>query len=163
DPALAQILRFMEGGRRRQKDALQGFSRYFYTKEIFLDSDTSAAVLSAIPTVPEKNPLSERDAAETRDILDRMGKSKRLLIHGLVTPNLDPLEAQLDGMERLATELKIAAWKVYTPWGPQKNGFWLDDEKVGIPFIEKARKLGVKTICCHKGIPLPILPAKGYE
>ncbi len=163
DPGLAQLLRFMEGGRRRQKDALQGFSRFFYTKEIFLDSDTSVAVLSALPAVPDKNPLSERDAAETRAILDRLGNSKRLHIHGLVTPNVQPLEAQLDGMERLATDFKIAAWKVYTPWGPDRKGFWLDDEKVGIPFIEKAQKLGVKVICCHKGLPLPLLPAKGYE
>jgi hypothetical protein len=163
DPGLAQLLRFMEGGRRRQKDALQGFSRFFYTKEIFLDSDTSVAVLSALPAVPDKNPLSERDAAETRAILDRLGNSKRLHIHGLVTPNVQPLEAQLEGMERLAGDFKIAAWKVYTPWGPDRKGFWLDDEKVGIPFIEKAQKLGVKVICCHKGLPLPLLPAKGFE
>src|SRR5262249_11712984 len=57
----------------------------------------------------------------------------------------------------------VAAWKVYTPWGPDKTGFWLDDEKVGIPFLEKARQVGVKVICCHKGIPLPMLPAKTYE
>jgi len=163
DPGMAQLLRFMEGGRRRQKDALQGFSRFFYTKEIFLDSDTSVAVLSALPAVPEKNPLSEKDAAETREILDRLGSSKRLHIHGLVTPNIEPLRAQLDGMERLASEVKIAAWKVYTPWGPDRKGFWLDDEKVGIPFIEKALQLGIKVICCHKGVPLPFLPAKTYE
>jgi predicted TIM-barrel fold metal-dependent hydrolase len=30
----------------------------------------------------------------------------------------------------------------------------LDDERFGIPVIEKARSLGVKTICAHKGIPL---------
>ena len=163
NPGFAAVLRLMEGGRRKQKDALQGFSRYFYTKEMFLDSDTTVAVLSALPAVVGENPMPDKDAAETRDILDRMGKSKRLLIHGLVTPNVNPLEAQLEGMEKLSGERKIAAWKVYTPWGPDKKGFWLDDEKVGIPMIEKALKLGVKLICCHKGIPLPFLPAKAYE
>jgi predicted TIM-barrel fold metal-dependent hydrolase len=163
NPGFAAVLRAMEGGRRKQKDPLQGFSRYFYTKEMFLDSDTTVAVLSALPAVVGQNPMPDKDAAETRDILDRMGKSKRLLIHGLVTPNVDPLEAQLDGMEKLSGERKIAAWKVYTPWGPDKKGFWLDDEKIGIPFIEKALKLGVKLICCHKGIPLPFLPARAYE
>jgi predicted TIM-barrel fold metal-dependent hydrolase len=34
----------------------------------------------------------------------------------------------------------------------------LDDEEHGIPFIEKARELGVKVICVHKGIPLFSLP-----
>jgi predicted TIM-barrel fold metal-dependent hydrolase len=163
NPGFATVLRAMEGGRRKQKDWLQGFSRYFYTKEIFLDSDTGVAVLSALPAVVGQNPMPDKDAAETRDILDRMGNCKRLLIHGLVTPNVTPLEEQLDGMEKLAGDRKIAAWKVYTPWGPDKKGFWLDDEKVGIPFIEKALKLGINVICCHKGIPLPFLPARAYE
>src|SRR6185295_1801332 len=141
NPGLASILRLMEGGRRKQKDNLLGISRYFYTKEMYLDSDTTVAVLSALPALPEGQPLDNKDAAETREIVDRLGKSKRLHIHGLVTPNVDPLEGQLDGMQRLAEEFKISAWKVYTPWGPDKKGFWLDDEKVGIPFIEKALKL----------------------
>ena len=41
-----------------------------------------------------------------------------------------------------------AAW-----WGPDGRGFWLDDEDTGIPFLEKARALGVKLIAIHKGIP----------
>ena len=36
--------------------------------------------------------------------------------------------------------------------GAGRPGFCLDDE-VGIPFIEKARALGVKVICVHKGLP----------
>ena len=141
NPGFAAVLRLMEGGRRKQKDALQGFSRYFYTKEMFLDSDTTVAVLSALPALADRNPLPDRDAADTRAIIDRMANSKRLLIHGLVTPNVDPLEGQLDGMQRLAEDFKISAWKVYTPWGPKGTGWWLDDEKLGIPFVEKARSL----------------------
>jgi predicted TIM-barrel fold metal-dependent hydrolase len=30
----------------------------------------------------------------------------------------------------------------------------MDDPDVGLPFIEKARQLGVKVICAHRGIPL---------
>jgi predicted TIM-barrel fold metal-dependent hydrolase len=163
NPSMAAILRWMEGGRRKQKDNLLGISRYFYAKEIFLDSDTTVAVLSALPALPEGQPLTTRDAVETREIVDRLGRSRRLLIHGLVTPNVDPLEAQLEGMERLASEFKISAWKVYTPWGPRGTGWWLDDEKLGIPFVEKARQLGVKVICSHKGFPLPFLPARRHE
>jgi predicted TIM-barrel fold metal-dependent hydrolase len=163
DPGMATVLRMLEGGRRRLKDPLKGLTRYFYTKEIFLDSDTTVAVLSALPALADRNPLTDKDAAETREILDRMGKSKRLLVHGLVTPNVDPLQGQLDGMERLAKEIKISAWKVYTPWGPDRNGWWLDDEKLGIPFIEKARALGIKVICSHKGFPLPFLKARKWE
>jgi predicted TIM-barrel fold metal-dependent hydrolase len=163
DPGLAAILRLLEGGRRRQKDPLTGLSRYFYTKEIFLDSDTTVSVLSALPALVDRNPLPDKDAAETRAIIDRLGNSRRLLIHGLVTPNVDPLAAQLDGMEKLSGEFKISAWKVYTPWGPQQTGWWLDDEALGIPFIEKARALGIKVICAHKGFPLPFLRARAHE
>jgi predicted TIM-barrel fold metal-dependent hydrolase len=160
---MATVLRLMEGGRRKQKDNLLGISRYFYTKEMFLDSDTSVAVLSALPALPEGQPLPSRDAVETREIVDRLGQSKRLHIHGLVTPNVDPVEGQLDGMEKLAKEYRISAWKTYTPWGPKGTGWWLNDEKLGLPFIEKARELGIKVICTHKGFPLPFLPAKRHE
>jgi predicted TIM-barrel fold metal-dependent hydrolase len=163
NPFMATVLRALEGGRRKQKDNLLGISRYFYTKEMYLDSDTTVAVLSALPALPEGQPLASKDAVETRDIVDRLGKSKRLHIHGLVTPNVDPIEGQLDGMERLAKEFKISAWKVYTPWGPKGTGWWLDDEKLGVPFIEKARELGIKVICSHKGFPLPFLPARRHE
>jgi hypothetical protein len=146
------------GRGRGEKDPLRGLSRYYYTKEIFLDSDTTVACLSAVPATPEGQPLPDKDAQETLAIVDRMGKSKRLVVHALVTPNVDPLQAQLEGMERVAKEMKIAAWKVYTLWGPKPGtGWWMDDEKVGIPVFEKAQELGVKLVCTHKGLPLGFL------
>jgi predicted TIM-barrel fold metal-dependent hydrolase len=64
------------------------------------------------------------------------------------------LQAALDRMQARAEALDVAAWKVYTPYGPDGRGWALDDEASGIPIIEKARALGVKTICAHKGLPL---------
>jgi hypothetical protein len=157
------FLKMLPNVGRGEKDKVREYSRYWYTKEIFLDSDTTACILSAVPATVEGQPLPLKDAFETRDIVDRMGKSKRLLVHGLVTPNVQPLQAQLDGMEKLASEMKIAAWKVYTLWGPKGDGWWLDDEKIGIPMIEKARSLGIKTICTHKGIPLSFFNAQRYD
>jgi predicted TIM-barrel fold metal-dependent hydrolase len=127
------------------------FGRYHYTKEIFLDSDTSCAVLSAVPATAEGQPLPQKEADTTRQIIETLGKSPRLYVHALVAPNLEPAAAQLEAMERAAKEYKIAAWKVYTLWGPSGQGFWHDDEKYGIPMIEKARSLGIKIICTHKG------------
>ena len=72
-----------------------------------------------------------------------------MLIHGRVNPNQ---EGDLDGMDELAEKYGVSAWKTYTQWGPDGNGFWMDDE-VGIRFIEKARAVGVRNICIHKGIP----------
>ena len=45
-------------------------------------------------------------------------------------------------MEEVKRAYPIAAWKVYTQWGPSGVDWWLDDPQVGIPFIEQARRLG---------------------
>jgi predicted TIM-barrel fold metal-dependent hydrolase len=134
------------------KGAIECFSAEHFIREVFLDSDTDMAVLSAVPAAPEDNPLSTEEAAATRALVEAMdGGSRRLLIHGLVLPNLP---GAIEAMARQKEAHRISAWKTYTQWGPQGQGYWLDDPKVGIPFIEKARELGVKIICIHKGIPL---------
>src|SRR5437764_5869583 len=58
-------------------------------------------------------------------------------------------------MERQVKDLKIDAWKMYT--GAElgdKKAWFMDDEKVAYPFWEKTKKLGVKNLCVHKGLPL---------
>jgi hypothetical protein len=55
-------------------------------------------------------------------------------------------------MDELAEKWGVVAWKCYTQWGPDGKGFFLHDE-MGLRLIEKARALGVKTICVHKGLP----------
>lgn len=121
-----------------------------FIKDIFLDSDTDMMVLSFIPSRRDAEPLSVAEAAATREIVARMEGSHRLLIHGRVNPNQD---GDLDDMDELAERWGIAAWKCYTQWGPDGRGFFLTDADTGIPFIEKARRLGIRNICVHKGIP----------
>jgi predicted TIM-barrel fold metal-dependent hydrolase len=62
-------------------------------------------------------------------------------------------------MDELKEKWGVSAWKTYTQYGPGGNGYFLSDE-VGIRFIERARKLGVKNICVHKGLPFG---ARSYE
>jgi predicted TIM-barrel fold metal-dependent hydrolase len=123
-----------------------------FVKDMFLDSDTDMAVLSFMPGLPEDNFLSIEEAARTRALVDSLGRGHRLLLHAMVIPNHPPLERQFAMMERAVAEFRVAAWKVYTQWGPTGRGWWLDDPMVGLPFIEKARALGVRTICVHKGL-----------
>src|SRR6185369_2356609 len=80
----------------------------------------------------------------------------RLLLHGRVNPNQP---GDLEGMDELKEKWGISAWKTYTQWGPDGKGFFLSDD-VGIRFIEKARALGVKNICVHKGLPFG---SRSYE
>ncbi len=121
-----------------------------FIKDVFMDSDTDMMVLSFIPSAPENEPLTIEEAAATREIVDKMNGNHRLLLHGRVNPNQP---GDTDRMDELANQWGVSAWKCYTQWGPDGKGFFLSDEDSGIPFIEKARALGVKNICVHKGIP----------
>ena len=136
-----------------ESDAVRCFSRERLLKDVFLDSDTSMAVLSHVPGTVENNPLTHEEAIATKKILDALDGTERLLIHGRVHPNVP---GELERMDMQAASAKLAGFKTYTQFGPANGpgGYWLDDEKIGIPMIERARKLGVRNICIHKGIPL---------
>nr|VFK66692.1 MAG: hypothetical protein BECKUNK1418G_GA0071005_11048 [Candidatus Kentron sp. UNK]VFK72167.1 MAG: hypothetical protein BECKUNK1418H_GA0071006_10998 [Candidatus Kentron sp. UNK] len=124
-----------------------------FVREIFMDSDTDAAVLSFVPTKEASMPLSYAEASATRQIVNAMSGNKRLLLHGRVIPNI---EGELERMDEVVETWDISAWKTYTQYGGNtESGWWLNDDKFGRPFLEKVRASGVKTICCHKGLPLP--------
>ena len=126
-----------------------------YIKEIFLDSDTAVAVLSGIPSATDaSNILPPDEMARTRDVVNQLAASRRLVAHGLVTPNKGPRD--LDEMRRQAAQLQIAAWKGYTglAFGNPPVPWRVDDEKVAYPMLALSRQLGIKNICLHKGLPL---------
>ena len=120
-----------------------------FVKDVFLDSDTDLMVLSFVPSTREDEPLTIEEAQATARIVERLDGTHRIYIHGRVNPNQP---GDLEGMDELARRYKISAWKTYTQWGPNGVGFFMDDDP-GIAMIEKARKLGVKNIAIHKGIP----------
>ena len=134
------------GGERGYLDCL-GQSEFI--KDIFMDSDTDIMVLSFVPSTRETEPVTIEDADETRRIVAELEGSKRLMIHGRVNPNQ---EGDLEGMDELAENWNISAFKTYTQYGPGGVGFFLSDD-VGRAMIERARRLGVRNICVHKGLP----------
>ena len=127
-----------------------------FVKDVFLDSDTDMMVLSFVPAKRDASPLGIESADNVRRIVDRMEGNHRLMIHGRVNPNQP---GDVEDMPRLKEKFGVCAWKTYTQWGPDGTGFYLDDD-VGIRFIEEARRLGVKVICVHKGLPFG---QKSYE
>jgi hypothetical protein len=141
-----------------ESDKVECASRYSYIKDIFLDADTTVAVLSDTPTPTDNaDPLTFEEMRRSREIIDMLssGGASRLLLHAIVVPNVGRLGDQLDLMQARAETMDVAAWKVYTPYGgPAGQGWFLDGDDYGIPLIEKARELGVKRICAHKGLPL---------
>jgi predicted TIM-barrel fold metal-dependent hydrolase len=127
-----------------------------FVKDVFLDSDTDMMVLSFVPARRDASPLEIESADNVRRIVDRMEGNHRLMIHGRVNPNQP---GDVEDMARLKEQFHVCAWKTYTQWGPDGTGFFLTDEP-GIRFVEEARRLGVKVICVHKGLPFG---QKSYE
>ena len=130
-------------------DYLQCIGPDEFVKDVFHDSDTDLMVLSFVPSTREGEPLTIEEAAATARVVEKLEGTHRLYIHGRVNPNQP---GDLEGMDELASRHRICAWKTYTQWGPDGKGFWLDDD-AGLAFIEKARKLGVRNIAIHKGLP----------
>jgi hypothetical protein len=120
-----------------------------FVKDVFMDSDTDLMVLSFVPSTRDAEPVTIEAADAVRRIVDRLEGTHRLLLHGRVNPNQP---GDLEGMDELAQKWGVSAWKTYTQYGPGGRGYFLSDD-VGTRFIERARKLGVKVICVHKGLP----------
>ncbi|HWS98833.1 MAG TPA: amidohydrolase family protein [Pyrinomonadaceae bacterium] len=127
-----------------------------YIKEIFLDSDTTMAVITGLPAPTEaENVLPPAEMFETRAEINGLAKSKRLLAHGLIRPNDGRRDLEL--MQYQREKLKVDAWKGYPgqAFSEADQGWWMDDEKLAYPAYEYSRKVGIKNICVHKGLPLP--------
>jgi predicted TIM-barrel fold metal-dependent hydrolase len=136
------------------------FAREVFLEEMFLRSDTNMVTLSALPIAPKGSPLSAATMAETRETAELVCGWESVLLHAQALPNYGSLEANLEQMEANARRYPIAAWKVFThfpdAFGDPGSAWRLDDRDPGLPqvggaFIEKARQLGVKIVCAHKG------------
>jgi uncharacterized protein len=124
-------------------------------KEVFLDSETAMGLISTPPgPYPEQAVVPPKEMTHFRDEINRITQSRRMLAHGLITPQLG--QRDLDFMDQQAQALNVDAWKGYTGAAPKgvDRGWFVDDEKIAYPMLERARKLGVKRICLHKGLPL---------
>jgi hypothetical protein len=140
-------------------DHVECFSSGALLKDVFYDSDTAMGVLSHVPGGKATNPLDFDAAGATRAAANALDGTERLLLHGRCMPTLP---GEIDGMDAQMAQFPVAAFKTYTQFGPRDGaaGFYLDDDPYGTPFIERARKLGVRRIAVHKGLPFG---QRGYE
>jgi predicted TIM-barrel fold metal-dependent hydrolase len=154
---IADMIRGLVPAGCRETDPFRCVDRTAYLHDMFLASDTTIALLSDVPNSgPMDAPLPWEAKRETRRLAQSLaaGGAPRVLIHDVIAPNFGDLRMRLDEMDVAASTKEVAAFKVYTAWGPQRQGFALDSEEIGIPVVEKARALGVRVICGHKGLPL---------
>jgi len=142
-----------------QDDHVECFSSGALLKDVFMDSDTAMGVLSHVPGGMDTNPLDFEAAGATRVAANTLDGTERLLLHGRCMPTLP---GELEGMDAQVARFPIAAFKTYTQFGPRDGaaGFFLDDDRFGAPFIERARKLKVRNIAVHKGLAFG---PRGYE
>jgi predicted TIM-barrel fold metal-dependent hydrolase len=132
-----------------EADARACFAVDRFLELVFAESDTSVAVLSAIPAPSSRSgPLSIDVMERARDVAERVCGTGRLLIQGQAVPNQGSLDALYADMDDLAGNHRIAAWKVYTHApGPG----WRLDRGAGVAFVERAVALDVPIISVHKG------------
>ena len=126
-----------------------------YVKEVFLDSETDLALISTPPgPYPWEAVVPPKEMAHIRDEINYVTNSQRMLAHGMLTPQLGKVD--IDFMDQQAEMFKVDAWKCYTgaPAKGFERGWWISDEHIAYPTLEKAQKLRVTNICIHKGLPL---------
>jgi predicted TIM-barrel fold metal-dependent hydrolase len=150
----ANFLRMFRRNAESTAAALALLNQVHYIKELFMDSDTTMAIISGVPSANwNENILPPDKMVQTRDAINKMaGGTERMLSHGLLRPNMG--KPEFEEMERQVKKLKINSWKLYPGSRIGSGPYWLDDEKNTYPFWERSRKLGVKNICIHKGLPL---------
>ncbi|SKB97167.1 amidohydrolase family protein [Sphingopyxis flava] len=140
-----------------EMDDIVKFDLATYITNVFLESEVAVAILTSGNGLDDSRHLFNDEMAATRALVDGFAGSGRLLQHSVVHADL---KEELAAMPYWAEEFKPAAWKVYTPgrWGVDgfERGWMLDDEEYGHPFLEQARKCGVKRICAHKGISVMV-------
>jgi hypothetical protein len=143
-----------------EADPRMCFSIAHFMEEVFLKSDTSMVVLSALPIEPAGSPMSAELMDETRRLAEALCRDQRLLLHAQALPNVGDLQANLDAMAATVDQYPIVAWKVFTNypdlWDGSNNAWRLDDgdpslAPVGNAFVEQCIALGVPIICAHKG------------
>ena len=157
------LLRYREFGAQMGNAALQGRQHVWddlylanYVKEMFFDSDTTMAVITGLPSkIESENVLPPAEMIETRAEINGLARSKRVLSHGLFAPDLGA--ENLQDMQHQAEKLRVDAWKGYPgqPLGAGSRGWWMDDEEVAYPAYEYSRRMKIRNICVHKGLPLP--------
>jgi uncharacterized protein len=142
-----------------KEQTIDDLKYYNYIKEIFLDSDTTIALISSAPSDIEQDWfLTNEQMIEARDKVNKRFGSRRLFAHAIFTPGqpgwLEKVDAALEG--------KPESMKGYTigdnthkdtsryPWR-------MDDEKVAYKGYEKFVKAGIKNVCVHKGLFAPPL------
>ena len=140
--ALGGFLRMVDPDRWPDRVDPHAIDAAAWAAHVFGASETAVALLTSTPGPADTNVLTNTQIGAARDLVDRYAGTGRVLTHAIVHPNLG--EAELDAMTEWSAALRPSGWKCYTLWGPPtkaspSGGWFLDDEEVGFPFLERVR------------------------
>jgi predicted TIM-barrel fold metal-dependent hydrolase len=130
-----------------------------WAAHVFGSSETAIALLTSTPGGPDHNVLLNPQVAATRELVDRYAGTGRVRTHAIVHPNLG--KPELDAMVDQYAALRPSGWKCYPLYGPPTKasptgGWFLDDDEIGFPFLERVRASGTSVVAVHKGLGGPV-------
>lgn len=124
-------------------------------KEVFLDSDTSVAMISGAPSDDPQDWFLTNDMKfDARKRVNDAAGTRRVMSHAIFTPGQP---GWMDEVERCIEQLRPDSWKGYTV-GDNTNKHlaqypWrMDDERLMYPFYERILRAGNNIVCVHKGL-----------
>jgi predicted TIM-barrel fold metal-dependent hydrolase len=122
-----------------------------FGKMILEGSDTSVAVFNPFGFREDYGGKDMIPIEEQVEVRNRW-PDRTIMLGGGLTPN-QGLGETLDRLQMFVEKYKISGLKLYTFDSTPSRGWWFDDVKIAYPMWERCRKLGIKNIGCHKGIP----------
>jgi hypothetical protein len=129
---------------------------------LFVEGDVDLAVHHVLPlqTLYHDGLCSYE---KTREIRKRY--PDRFLVYAGVDPlrgtaALEELEQQVEALQPSGLKLYPAAWLGESF---RHTGWRMDDASIAFPLFERARKLGIKNIAVHKGLPMGAVPIEAYK
>jgi predicted TIM-barrel fold metal-dependent hydrolase len=157
--ALAGYLRMVDADRWGDAVDPHFLDAAVWATNVFASSETAIALLTSTPGDEGHNVLLNPQIAAARELVDRYAGAGRVRTHTIVHPNVGP--AELDRMGELDDALRPSGWKCYPLYGPPTaasptGGWFLDDDEVGFPFLERVRASRAPVVAVHKGLGGPI-------
>jgi predicted TIM-barrel fold metal-dependent hydrolase len=147
---------------KRREDFLKDWSVQELAHILFVEGPVDLAVHHVLPlqTLYTDGLCSYEKTVEIK---------KRYPDRFLVYAGVDPLRgtAALEELEKQAEELQPVGLKLYpAAWLGESfrhTGWRMDDPTIAFPLFERARKLGIKNIAVHKGLPMGSVPLEPYK
>lgn len=138
-----------------REQSIQDLMEANWFKEVFLDSDTSVAMISGAPSDDPQDWFLTNDMKfDARKRVNDAAGTRRVMSHAIFTPGQP---GWMDEVERCIEQLRPDSWKGYTV-GDNTNKHlaqypWrMDDERLMYPFYERILRAGNNIVCVHKGL-----------